>query len=174
MDLLDSTLPRFAVFDDPQLTGIADLQFETTPVAPRGVAWVLRWAGAVATLLFSLITLIEFACVLSAEQTVARAARAGALEATLPRATAESIADTVERRLGRLAAPGSDWTLDLKQNDMPTRMISGPREGDHFSVTVSLSNRAALPDWLRRMSLWRGDSRIEAQAERRMPGRGVL
>ena len=50
----------------------------------RGVGWVLAWAGALAVLAIAAGVLTEFAYVLAAERTLTVAARAGAMEATLP------------------------------------------------------------------------------------------
>jgi hypothetical protein len=173
MDALDPSSPRFTVFDEPAAAAPYDRDPSGKPVASRGVIWVLRWAGALATLLVSIVTLIEFAYDLSAEQTVARAARAAALEATLPRATMNSVAETVRRRLGRLAERSEDWNLSVLQNDLPVGAIVRPREGDFFSVTVAAANRAHLPWWLRRLTFWKDGSLIEVRARQRMPGRGL-
>src|SRR6186997_2751598 len=65
----------------------------------RNIAWTLRWAAALATIAVATSQLIAFAYQLSTEHTLAAAARAGALEATLPRASVRTVTETVARRL---------------------------------------------------------------------------
>src|SRR5437764_1142099 len=67
----------------------------------RGVGWVLAWAGALAVLATGAGVLTEFAYVLAAERTLSVAARAGAMEATLPRATYQSVTAAVDGRLNQ-------------------------------------------------------------------------
>jgi hypothetical protein len=138
------------------------------------VLWVLRWAAALAVLCFSGGVLAEFAFCLAAEHTVARAARAGALEATLPRATAASIRETVAHRLVRFPSAAAQTRLTIHLNGRPVlgRMIMRP--GDRISVHVSLPNTAVLPRWLQRVKFWRGNAPVEFIAQRDVPGRGVF
>jgi hypothetical protein len=48
------------------------------------------------------------------------------------------------------------------------------RDGDRFTVALSVPTHAVLPRWLRSVSFWGTDSPIEVRAERRMPGRRVV
>lgn len=168
MDVDNPAYPIFSVHDDSRVV-------ESWPVKPnlpiRGVGWVLRWAASLAMIFVSLIRLADFGFQLAAENVLVRAARAGALEATLPRATCQSVAKTVERRLQGLVAQPHDWKIFVEQNGTPVHAGLSPREGDRFSVAVTLSGRATLPSWLRALNFWAADRPIEARAERRMPGR---
>jgi len=135
----------------------------------RGVGWVLRWAAALAVLIASLVILIDFAYTLAAEQTLARAARAAALEATLPHATLQSIVDTAERRMQDLDEDRGTWKIYVEQNGTPVRGVLRPQEGDRLTVTLAVPSQAVLPGWLHIASAWQSDRPIEARAERRMP-----
>src|SRR5690242_2578311 len=61
----------------------------------RGVCWVLVWAGGIAVLTFAATVVVEFAYVFAAERALSIAAKAGAIEATLPRATYQSVTAAV-------------------------------------------------------------------------------
>jgi len=141
----------------------------------RGVGWVLRCAGAVATLFTSLVVLTETGYQFSAERTLARAARAGALEATLPRASYQTVRHCVARRLGGLLPAARDWQLTLQQNETPVRsmLMLRPADGDVLAVTIVASERAFLPTWLRKLHFWKSESKFEARAEQRMPSRQI-
>jgi hypothetical protein len=168
MDLFDANAPRFTILDDP-LVDPPQNAVGRLPI--RGIGWVLRWAATAAVLAMSLVRLACFGFQLAAEQTLAKSARAGALEATLPRASYESVAQTVERRLGGLVQPSSGWKLYLEQNGKPVRSGIRLQEGDCLSVALVLPGQSALPGWLRPLNLWVSDRSIEARAERRIPGR---
>lgn len=137
----------------------------------RGVGWVLRWAAASAVLWFSGCVLIEFAYLLAAEHTLLRAARAGALEATLPRATFQSVGETVKRRLANCAAWDQQLTLSLQRNGAAVGGTIRVAGGDRMGVTLALPFRAFLPNWLIAVSLGNSESQIEVRAERDVPGR---
>src|SRR3954465_13357830 len=64
----------------------------------RGVCWVLAWIGALAVIAVAAGALTEFSYMLAAEHALLVAARAGAMEATLPRATYQSVTAAVDRR----------------------------------------------------------------------------
>jgi hypothetical protein len=139
----------------------------------RGVGWVLRCAGALATLFTSLVFLTETGYRFAAQQTLARVARAGALEATLPGASFQTVRDTVARRLYDRLPAASHWQLSLQQNEVPVRSTLQPSEGDVLSVTIVASDRALLPMWLRTLRVWKSESKVEARAEQRMPSRRI-
>jgi hypothetical protein len=46
-----------------------------------------------------------------------------------------------------------------------------PHGGDQLAVTIAMPAQAAMPNWLRPFTLWRGATTIRAQATRTMPGR---
>jgi hypothetical protein len=140
----------------------------------RGVLWVLRWAAALAVLFFSCGVLAEFAYCLAAEHTVVRAARAGALEATLPRATAISVNKSVAQRLAAYSSTRGQMRIVIQQNGKPILGRMKVQPGDRISVNVAVPGTAVLPRWLQRVKFWRGNPPIEATAERTMPGRLIV
>jgi hypothetical protein len=137
----------------------------------RGVVWVLRWCATFAVLFFSACTLMEFAYCLAAERTLVRAARAGALEATLPRATSRTVAETIERRLTAYRGIAAQMQLVFEQNDLPLGRRFGPQPGDRLSVSLMVPVRSVLPRWLQCVNFWRDAAYIRVRAERQMPGR---
>jgi hypothetical protein len=138
-------------------------------VPARGVAWVLRWTAALAILYFSGCVLAEFAYCLAAERMLARAVRAGALEATLPRATTQSVAATAARRLASYNNVAGRCQLVILQNGAPLRAKLQPQPGDRLSVSIAVPVRTVMPNWLQTLKFW-GSEQILITAERRMPG----
>jgi hypothetical protein len=134
----------------------------------------MRWTAAFAVLFVSGSVLAEFAYCVAAEHTVARAARAGALEATLPRATAKSITASITRRLTGFPDAAGRTRLVIHRNGRPvlSRMIVQP--SDRISVHVTVPSTAVLPRWLQAVKFWRGNAPIEAHAERNVPGRRLV
>lgn len=139
--------------------------------ATRGIAWVLRWAAAGGVLCFSTAVLAEYTFCLAAELTLLRAARAGALEATLPRATQRTVAETVARRLAGFPHANGHWRLALWQNDEPILGRLAPHPGDRLTVSISIPRRGVLPGWLSALKCWGGQERLEARAVRHIPAR---
>ncbi len=137
----------------------------------RGVCWVLAWAGALAVLATAASVITEFAYVLAAERTLTAAARAGALEATLPRATYESVTAAVDRRLNRYPLLAKQLHLSLLQNDTLVQSQFRQHDGDEFGIMLTAPSSAVLPNWLRTITFCYGDSPIRVHAQRRMPGR---
>lgn len=198
MDSLPSSNDPLAHFDRPKTLELPDFEweFDSTPIAStataevrvvednrpgerfieiplirrRGVGWVLGWTGALGVLALVAGLLSEFACLASAQHSLAIAAQAGAVEATLPRATYQSIAATVERRLAGNPALAKQALLTLSQNSVPVQTRFRQREGDRMTVSLSAPSSAGVPAWLHRFSFWRADSRIQAQAEQIIPG----
>ena len=140
----------------------------------RGILWVLRWAAALGVLFFCCGVLAEFAHCLAAEHAVVRAARAGALEATLPRATAKSITESVTRRLAGYPSSKGQTRLVIQQNGKPILGRLKVQPGDRISVHLAVPGTAVLPGWLQRVKFWNGNPPIEASAERTIPGRMIL
>jgi hypothetical protein len=160
----------FSCFDDEET---ADQRATDHVASTRGILWVLRWAAAMAVLFVSGSVLAEFAYCVAAEHTVARAARAGALEATLPRATTKSITESVARRLASFPDAAGQTRLAIQRNGRP---ILGPmivQAGDRISVHVTVPSNAVLPRWLRAVKFWHGSAPIEVRAERDVPGRMI-
>ena len=160
----------FSDFDDDRFV---DTCGADQAIRTRGVVCVLRWAAALAILFLCGGVLMEFAYCLAAEHTLARAARAGALEATLPRATTKSVAETVARRLTNDASATGRTHVVLKLNGTPMvgRWIARP--GDRVAVIVTVPSTAVLPQWLQRVTLWHDNPPIEARAERDVPGKTI-
>jgi hypothetical protein len=166
MDAANASLGLLAEFDAPAARGT------TLPGRTRGVGWVLQWFAALATLLFAASTLTQFGYCLAAELALTRAARAAALEATLPRATSHSVTQTIDRRLADYPHwRNSRLRLSVHQNGAPLRGRIRAREGDLFCVTLAAPARDVLPRWLRTVCFWRSDSQIEVRAERQIPSR---
>ncbi|HVT27069.1 MAG TPA: hypothetical protein VHE81_03535 [Lacipirellulaceae bacterium] len=159
----------------PALSGDAAQLEAAPPQAPRhGVQWVLQWAAALAVLAFAGSILVEFTYLLVAEHELSIAARAGALEATLPRATPRSVMLVVQNHLTRYPRLAKHLQLTVLQNGSPAARQFRHGDGDRISVRLSASSNDVLPDWLRIMMLWRGDTQIRAYAERQIPGRKLV
>ena len=138
----------------------------------RGVAWVLKWAAALGVLFVAGCALLQFGYCVAAEQTLSRAARAGALEATLPRATRQSIVESIERRLTSYSIPAGSLHIAVQQNGAPIRRAFRIADDDRISVTLSLPANAVMPRMVAaRSHSWQNASQIEARAERQVPGR---
>lgn len=140
----------------------------------RGVWWVLQWSAAVVVLGYSTSVLAEFAYRLGAERALARAARAGVLEATLPRATVGSVERSVWRRMEGRVGTRRDVRLALLQNGAPAGKRLALRDGDRVTLSLTVPVRAMMPEWLRTLTCWREDSVVWASAERVMPGRQAV
>jgi hypothetical protein len=140
-------------------------------VPVRGVRWVLQWAAALGVLYVAGCVLAQFAYCLTAERTLLRAARAGALEATLPRATRESIRESIERRLTSQSWPPDALQIRVQQNGLPIAGQYHTCDGDQVSVTLTIPAAVVIPQWLRRTSFWSECSQIEIRADRRVPAR---
>jgi hypothetical protein len=136
----------------------------------RGVGWVLKWAAAAAVQMFAAGILFQFTCGIAAEHQLAIAARAGAIEATLPRATYETVTATIERRLIGYPRLVKELHIGLEQNGSLVQQQFFQHEDDEIAVTLWAPSTAAAPAWLQRF-VCNGDSRIQARAESKIPGR---
>ena len=141
------------------------------PVYTRGVGWVLQWAAAVAVLGFAASVLTEFAYLASAERSLNLAARAGVVEATLPRATVQSVTAVVERRLASYPQLNGQLQLSVLQNDTPVDQRLRVRDGDRVVITLSAPTSSLGPGWLRKLLPWRDRASIDVHAEYQTPGR---
>jgi hypothetical protein len=141
------------------------------PTYTRGAGWVLQWAAAVAVLGFTASVLTEFAYLTSAERSLNMAARAGVVEATLPRATVQSITAVVERRLASYPQLNGQLQLSVLQNDTPVDQRLRVGDGDRIAITLSAPTTSLVPGWLRKLLPWRDRASIDAHAERQTPGR---
>jgi hypothetical protein len=164
-------LRRQIVPPEPSNETLAARRVEAPVGTQRGVQWVLQWAAALAVLAFAGSTLVEFAYLSVAEHKLSIAARAGVLEATLPRASYQSVALVVESHLTQYPRLARRLQLTLVQNGSPVARQIRPGDGDRLSIALSAPSSAVLPDWLRIIMFWRGESPIQAHAERQLPGR---
>lgn len=148
-----------------------DRLIEVPLITRRGVCWVLAWASALAVIGIAATILIGFTNVLAAERALQRAAQAGALEATLPRANYQSILATVERRLANYPSLADHLQLSLQQNGVLVQSQFHQFEGDQVLVSLSVPRSAASSNWLQAWIKERGDTTIKACAKRQIPGR---
>jgi hypothetical protein len=130
----------------------------------RGVRWVLKWTAAVGVLVFATGVLAEFAYLARAEHALARAARAGLVEATLPRASFDSVRATIERRLASYSGMSRRLRLSLTKNSAPMGRIWQPRDGDRLSVVLTADSDTALPTWLKTIRFWRSGPQLQVHA----------
>jgi hypothetical protein len=137
----------------------------------RGVLWVFHRAAAITVLACTAIILVRFGYVVAGENALHQAARAAALEATLPRATYHTIWATVERRLANYPELGRQLQFSLLQNDTSVSERFRAGAGDRIVVSISAPASSVLPDWLRRLSCWQKQRPISGRAEREVPGR---
>jgi hypothetical protein len=165
MDAPQATFDLFRPFDG-DVPGEAAERASNPP--PRGISWVLVRATAGAVLALSFVTLAEFAYCLAAELSLARAAKAAALEATLPRASLETICAAAKRRLAANVALASSANISLLQNGVPVGQRFQPQPGDRIAVTISAPKRAVQPYWLQVLCFSSLDQLMTMQAERDM------
>jgi hypothetical protein len=137
----------------------------------RGILWVLQWAAAVSVLTFAAFILTQFSYQISVERQLAMAARAGVVEATLPRATYESVREAIAARLIDNPRLVKQLNISVTQNGRPVQKNFLQIDGARFAVTLSAPEVSALPEWLGRFTFRHTDSRILVHAEKRVPGR---
>jgi hypothetical protein len=147
--------------------------FESAAAPVRGAPWVLKWTATAGVLFYAACVLLQFWYCIVAERTLTHAARAGALEATLPRATRETIVATVQRRLLSNSITTAGLRIDVRQNDAPMQRDFQLTDDDRVIVSLSLPANAVLPAWLNTAACWGGTPTIEARAARRTPSRHV-
>jgi hypothetical protein len=140
------------------------------PVATIGVWCVLQWAAAVVILAVVANVLYGFAQRLGTQRSLQLAARAGAIEAVLPRASYHSVRDTIGRRLAGISELES-WELTLLQNDAHVFRQIAENERDLFIVTVTARMSSTVPAWLQWLPGVGEPSTITVQAEKGRPGR---
>lgn len=162
------SLELLSYFDGP---AERERQLSSPVVRTRGVRWVLLWATALGMLVVASSILMQFAYCVAAERALGYAARAGAIEATLPRATHESITNVVRRRLEEHAIPTAQLNITVRRNDLPLPRMFRVLDDDRIAVSVAMPTESALPAWLRAVAFGRGEPFIHAVAEQRMPGK---
>lgn len=137
----------------------------------RDARWVIKWAAAFAILVIAGATLLEFTYLMAAERTLNFAVRAGAMEATLPRATYDSVRTTIERRLAGCSQMQSQLQMMLLCDGHPVGKRLAASDGARYSVVVKTPAAAALPSWLIKLTTWHSEQPLTAHAERTVPGR---
>lgn len=171
MDANQSSLQLLSHFDESTTPTVEEFDTTLRTQPTRGILWVLKWTVAIAVLFYSTTVLAEFGYSLGAERLLAHVARAGVVEATLPRATLSTVAQSVERRLAGHVISPSDVKLMLLNNGKWVSRKLQPRGGDRLTVNLSMPAQALMPEWLRALTSWRSNATIHARAERTMPGR---
>lgn len=141
------------------------------PCRRRDVRWVLRYAAAIGVAAIAVCCLTSWERIIVAERRLATAAQAGAMEATLPRATYETVVATIERRLAAYPELRGRLRIGLSQNGSLLQLRLRPNGGDRFGVSLAAPMSSVIPDWLRMVTFWRNDSQIRAYAEQTLPGR---
>jgi hypothetical protein len=126
----------------------------------RGVGWVLKWAGSVAAICFSVMVLTSFAYQLAAERALARAAELGLREAALPRSTSETIANVVRQNLVADGILASATTMRLEKNGQQLRGVARTNGGDQLTISLSTPASMTMPRWLP-IQRWLAGSHIE-------------
>jgi hypothetical protein len=156
MDSSGTAFDLLAHFDSPNVD--ENLRPQLRPFI--GVASVLKWGAASAVLFFAASVLLKLGYCIAAEQALTHAARAAALEATLPRATRQTIVATVERRMLSKSIGTAGLQIHIQNNN-----------DDQVAVMISVPTNAVLPPWLNAMPFHHGDVSIEGHATRSMPSR---
>jgi hypothetical protein len=169
MDSSGTSFNLLAHFDSPK----ADETLRPQSRPSIGVVSVLKWAAAAGVLLYAACLMLEFGYCIGAEQTLSHAANAGVLEATLPRATHQSVVAAIERRLADHFISVGALQISIQHNEAPLQRVYRLSDGDRLSVALSLPSDAVLPTWLKTIKRWPGNSQLRARAERRVPGRSL-
>ena len=168
MDAIHTSHDLLAHFDRPSALRPPPAA-RTLPT--RGIRWVLQWAVAIGVIVFAASVLAEFAYLAGAEHTLTRAARAGLLEATLPRASYDTVKETIEGRLDSYPRLSSRLRLSLLQNSVPVARNLQLHDGDRLSIVLTADSDTALPHWLQTIRFWRNGPQLQVHAERQMPSR---
>ena len=132
----------------------------------RDIGWVVKWAAAIAVFVTAGRYLVEFAGTIATEHALHQAAQAGVVEATLPRASRQSVLDTVERRLAKTSIDARQLNLTLLENDIPITGRIHPTQGDRISVVLSADVGSAW-SWFNK----NGRAPLTVRSEREVPGR---
>lgn len=160
----------------PDEVAFEDVMLLTASVPPPPAAtinaWcVVQWAGAVAVLAIATGVLIEFARGIAAEQSLEIAARAGATEATLPKATFQSVTAVVRQRLADYPDLVGRLQVTVLKDGTPVGQRLAAGCGDRISVTLSVPASSLTFGWLQSFTRFRNEPPRTVQAERVVPGR---
>lgn len=127
----------------------------------RGVGWVLRWAATFGVLALSSVMLTQFFYCLAAERALARAVQAGALEATLPRATGQTVVKTIDESLQRAGWRPARLQTQILVNSIPMRGALRLQADDRLAIRLRVPTNDALPNWLNAIWPTEAESFIE-------------
>ena len=158
--------PGLVAHTEPPAEPGADSSFvsdNSKPTASRDARWVLKWAAASAVVAIAVSQLVAFGYVCAADRALNVAARAGASESILPRATYESICAAVERRLTEYPQLGGQLQITVLQNGRPVGQRFQAREEDRISITISAPDSAFMPGWLKKSPAWKGGILLTAR-----------
>ncbi len=164
-------LSHFDLPTEPATTeGVLEVPAATLrPVPVRGSLWVLTWAAAIAIVFFAATQLVSLAFSVKAEMSLGRIAQAAAYEATLPRATMQTVRELIRRHLQREGIPASAVHIAICRNGAPVLKNAVFQEGDRIAVALALPFEAAMPEWVRSISPRLKNSSITAESESRIP-----
>jgi hypothetical protein len=138
-------------------------------ILQRDARWILKWAAALAIVAIAATQLTAFCYLCETQHALNLAARAGASESILPRATYETICAAIARRLANYPQAETQLQVTVLQNGRPIGRRLRFDEEDCISVMISAPASAMTPSWLARLPQWRGDVLITAMADRTMP-----
>jgi hypothetical protein len=124
----------------------------------RGIGWVFSWAAAIVVLCAVTLILFSFAYRVAAEQALARAAAEGIREAKQPRATSQTVEQTIRRELGGCYQLGCTTQIAIRCGGRPVKGIIAGSLRDQLSVSLSAPATAAFPGWLRPFWPWNADA----------------
>jgi hypothetical protein len=167
MDSRETSHDLLAHFDSPEI----DPESRRLLTPSIGVSLVLKWAAAATVLFLAACVVLKLGYCIAAEQVLTRVARAAALEATLPRASRESIVATIESRLLSTSIATSGLQIHLQHNNSPIGHVVRLAEDDEVTVAISIPVDAVLPAWLNASPFPFGGVSIQGYAQRSIPSR---
>jgi hypothetical protein len=143
------------------------LEDSVQPLARRDTFWVLKWAAAATVFAVSAATLCEYGSTLAAEHALRQAAEAGIVEATLPRASRQTVLNAIERRLPQNSIDPRELNFTLLADGQPVTGRLKPREGDRLSIILSANISSPFSAWLNK----NGRAPLTVRTDREVPGR---
>ena len=142
---------------------------ERRPLERRLPANLFEILVAVPILAITGLGLVQFFWLLAAGEVLGQAAKAGAQEAVLPKATFQSVSDAVRRRLEPWAFAGNSRQIVVQVGGRAAYGVLQPRSGDEVVVTVSIASHAAVPDLLGSLGLPLYHEKIHSRRALRVP-----
>ncbi len=130
---------------------------DSRPGAARDTRWILRQFVSVVLLVAVVSIGIEYSMLIGAERALAAAAREGAQEALLPKASTSSVSAAVERSLARYRWRSQVAVLPPAINGHLAQRRWQVRSGDRCTVSLTVPHAAVVPNWIARLA-WFGNS----------------